>query len=86
MAGDIFLTLAEAGLTESKKRFVDGEDVVFLSVDEVFDDDIRLAAVRQCVACSPNEVPRFIKVQFQRNGKSKCRSLARLVIRGIPDF
>ena len=80
------LVSAEARLPESKKRFVDGVDVVFFPFYEVFDDDVRLAAVRQRIACAPDKVFGFVKVQFQRNRKGKRRSLARLIVWRVPYF
>ena len=59
--------LLQRRLVEGVERFVDGEDVVDAVDDEVLDDDVGLAAVRQREPRTLQQVARFVVVELERD-------------------
>ena len=62
------------------------EQIVYFMLDEVADDDVGFAAVRQCVACPANEILCLFQIQFQCQGQGNGGGFGGSVIRIAADF
>ena len=81
-----FQSAAQQRLLEGEKGIIDEENIVFSPLDEIFYDNVQLAAVGYGKTGSADKIPCFIKVQLQRNGKGQSCCLAGLVLGIVADF
>ena len=67
-------------LKQAEKGGIDLENVILLTQDKVGDDPVKLIPRRKSKSGAGKQVLHFRHIQFQRDGKSKCRFFLRMII------
>ena len=87
MSGDIIKFLCpQQALVKFEQGHIDLVDIVVSPVDEIFHNNIKLAAVGQGVARPGNQVPGLVQIQLQRHSKCQRRRFGGSVGRIVPDL
>ena len=76
----------QQALVKGKQRLVDRKNIVLLLPDEILDDDVKLTAAAQRIACAGDEVTSLLQTQLQRNGKRDGRRFGGLIARVFADL
>lgn len=71
-------------LIKGEQHLIQLEDIIIAVLDEIFYDDIKLAAMGQGITRTGNEIFRLRQIQLQCNCKSQARRLRRLIIPIVP--
>ena len=71
MLGDIYSGTKQA-LVKLEERQVNFVDIKVLLKYEILHDDVELATMCKCKACSTDEVSGFLQIQLKRYGKGQC--------------